>query len=90
MNSLPELKIISRVRMDGWLANIFSIKKDSYIVGVNSSYGSVYLVDIRDKKNPWILSKLNNVGEEWLCVCVFSDNTYAFLGSDKGFRVLPL
>ena len=68
--------------MDGWCANVISIYNDKYIIAVNSSFGSIYLINIENKKSPYILQKLNNMGEEWLCICTYSDYSYGFIGSD--------
>ena len=57
---------------------------------VNSDGGSLYLLNIIDKKNPLIVSKLNLSNEDCFCSCILDDLSYSIIGSSKGIRILPL
>ena len=84
------MKPESRIKLDGWLNNVYTVYNDKFVIAVNASYGSIYLINVEDKKSPYILSKLKNYGEEYLCICIYDDYSYGFVGSSKGFRILPL
>jgi hypothetical protein len=43
------MSIESRIRLDGWLNYVLPLFDDKYVIAVNSSYGSLYLINIEDK-----------------------------------------
>jgi hypothetical protein len=53
---LPEFDIISRLEIDGWVNNILPVYNDKYILGINTSYGQLFLANIEDIYNPVLYS----------------------------------
>ncbi|KAL4493401.1 hypothetical protein ABPG72_007409 [Tetrahymena utriculariae] len=89
IQKLPDLKIVSKLQLTGWLNYIQRMYNDQYLLVDDYENDQLSLVDIRDITNPILMSTYNSKREQPYAVCNTKNSKYGFIITDKGVRTIP-
>ncbi|KAL4453609.1 hypothetical protein ABPG74_009505 [Tetrahymena malaccensis] len=89
-SSFPQIKVISNIKMSGWVSYINLFQNENYILAATYSTDLIMLIDIKDKQNPFIVSKLQMGLEIGNSSCLSYDEKYIYVLNESGIRYLPL
>ncbi|EAR96669.2 calpain family cysteine protease (macronuclear) [Tetrahymena thermophila SB210] len=87
---LPQIKILSRIPLTGWVNHLLSLQQDTFLLTVVMENQMLTLIDISDKEDPQILSAYQYQDQSAQSLCLSSNNKYSFLNNQFGTVVLPL
>ncbi|EAS06178.1 kinase domain protein (macronuclear) [Tetrahymena thermophila SB210] len=87
---LPELVAFSQVVVDGWTNDVTYLKGEKTVIISTLQQGMIYLVDIYDNKNPFIVSSFQYGGQNGLFTCATDDFTRLFINNNVMMRQLPM
>ncbi|EAR86810.1 hypothetical protein TTHERM_00201710 (macronuclear) [Tetrahymena thermophila SB210] len=87
---LPEFVAFSQVTLDGWTNDITFLKGEKTVIVSTLQQGMVYLLDISDNTNPFIVSSYQYGTQNGLFTCVTDDFSRLFINNNVQMRQLPL
>ncbi|KAL4494078.1 hypothetical protein ABPG72_016034 [Tetrahymena utriculariae] len=88
--TLPKLKVINRVQLQGWSNLIVPILKDDFLLVAQIESGMVSLIDSRNKTNMILISELQYQSQTAQSLCTTEDFQYLFVNNNLGTLVMPL
>ncbi|KAL4497770.1 hypothetical protein ABPG72_000525 [Tetrahymena utriculariae] len=87
---LPQIKILSRIPLAGWVNHLLPIQQDNFLLTVVMEDQMLTLIDISDKKAPLILSTYQYQAQSAQSICLSPNEKYSYLNNQFGTVVLPL
>ncbi|KAL4506674.1 hypothetical protein ABPG72_000245 [Tetrahymena utriculariae] len=82
--------IMSIQPVDGWAQSLTAIFNEQFLIVTQIEKGQLVIVNIQDKQNPYIQSKLEFPSENSNSVCVTPDQKNAYFIGNKGLRYIPI
>ncbi|KAL4449862.1 hypothetical protein ABPG74_008235 [Tetrahymena malaccensis] len=87
---LPELVSFSQITVEGWTNDVTYLKGEKTVIISTLQQGMIYLVDIYDNTNPFIVSSFQYGGQNGLFTCATDDFTRLFINNNVMMRQLPM
>ncbi|KAL4502211.1 hypothetical protein ABPG72_000446 [Tetrahymena utriculariae] len=87
---LPEFVPFSQITVDGWTNDITYLKGEQTVIISTLQQGMVYLLDISDNTNPFVVSSFQYGNQNSLYSCVTDDFSRLFINNNIQMRQLPL
>ncbi|EAR95780.2 transmembrane protein, putative (macronuclear) [Tetrahymena thermophila SB210] len=86
----PQIKVISNVKIHGWVSYVNLFKDENFILASTYSTNLVTLIDIKDKQNPFIVANIQRGQENGNSSCLSYDENYIYILNGNGIKYLPL
>ncbi|EGR32546.1 hypothetical protein IMG5_078340 [Ichthyophthirius multifiliis] len=90
LSKLPEIQIFSRINTSGWANLVTSILNEDFLIISTMESGMISLVDIREIKQPKIISKFQIGKQSSQSHCLTQELTYMLINNDLGTAILPI
>ncbi|KAL4485450.1 hypothetical protein ABPG72_008318 [Tetrahymena utriculariae] len=87
---LPQLTPFSQLVVDGWTNDITYLKQEKTVIISTMQQGQIYLLDISDNKNPFIVSSYQYGDENGMFTCSKPDYSVLFINNNNQVRQLPM
>ncbi|EAR86616.1 hypothetical protein TTHERM_00041560 (macronuclear) [Tetrahymena thermophila SB210] len=87
---LPQFVAFSQLTVDGWTNDVTYLKNEKTVIISTLQQGMIYLLDISDVTNPFIVSSFQNGSQNGLFTCVKQDFTTLFINNNIQMRSFPL
>ncbi|EAR83576.2 transmembrane protein, putative (macronuclear) [Tetrahymena thermophila SB210] len=87
---LPQIAIVGTLQTSGWTNYINILQNENFLIISQTNSEMVLLIDIQDKANPQILSKVQLNSDVGYSSCLSQDQSSLFILSQKGLRALPI
>ncbi|EAR90373.2 calpain family cysteine protease (macronuclear) [Tetrahymena thermophila SB210] len=86
----PKIKVISRVPLEGYVIMALPLQNEEYILITQEEKGMLTLIDMRDKKNPYVVNTIIYQSQTSQAVCMPKSQDYIFLTISSGILTMPL
>ncbi|EAR84918.2 calpain family cysteine protease (macronuclear) [Tetrahymena thermophila SB210] len=87
---LPQLVSFSKLIVPGWTNDITFLNQEQTVIISTMQQGMIYLLDISDNKNPFIVSSYQYGDQNGMFTCSKQDFTTLFINNNLEVRRLPL
>ncbi|KAL4438284.1 hypothetical protein ABPG74_009707 [Tetrahymena malaccensis] len=87
---LPQLIEFSKLTVPGWTNDITFLNQEQTVIISTMQQGMIYLLDISDNKNPFIVSSYQYGDQNGMFTCSKQDFTTLFINNNLEVRRLPL
>ncbi|KAL4449054.1 hypothetical protein ABPG74_021046 [Tetrahymena malaccensis] len=88
-SKLPQISIISQIQLPGWSNDITFVNDEKLMLVSTLEKGMLYMVDISDIKNPFIVSEYTYQNQNGMSSCTLKDYSYLFVNNNIGIISLP-
>ncbi|EAR89067.3 calpain family cysteine protease (macronuclear) [Tetrahymena thermophila SB210] len=86
----PKIKVISRVPLEGYVIMALPLYNEEYILITQEERGMLTLIDMRDKKNPYVVNTIIYQSQTSQAVCMPKNQDFIFLTISSGILTMPL
>ncbi|EAR84920.2 transmembrane protein, putative (macronuclear) [Tetrahymena thermophila SB210] len=87
---LPQLNQFSQLVVDGWTNDITFLAQEKSVIISTMQQGQIYLLDISDNKNPFIVSNYQYGEENGMFTCSKPDYSILFINNNNQVRQFPM
>ncbi|KAL4438285.1 hypothetical protein ABPG74_009708 [Tetrahymena malaccensis] len=87
---LPQLTPFSQLVVDGWTNDITFLAQEKTVIISTMQQGQIYLLDISDQQNPYIVSSYQYGDENGMFTCSKPDYSILFVNNNVQIRQLPM
>ncbi|KAL4512460.1 hypothetical protein ABPG72_005462 [Tetrahymena utriculariae] len=87
---LPSFVSFSQLTVAGWTNDVTYLKDEKTVIISTLQQGMIYLLDISDVTNPFIVSSFQNGNQNGLFTCVKQDFTTVFINNNVQTRAFPM
>ncbi|KAL4453728.1 hypothetical protein ABPG74_009624 [Tetrahymena malaccensis] len=87
---LPQFVKFSQIDIQGWTNDITYLKGEQTVIVATMQQGMIYLIDISDNTNPFIVSSYQYAEQNGFVSCSTQDFTQLFIDNNLEMRQLPL
>ncbi|KAL4467817.1 hypothetical protein ABPG74_013152 [Tetrahymena malaccensis] len=87
---LPEFVPFSQITLEGWTNDVTFLKGEKTVIVSTLQQGMIYLLDISDNTNPFVVSSFQYGNQNGLFTCVTDDFSRVFINNNVQMRQLPM
>ncbi|EAR87933.2 kinase domain protein (macronuclear) [Tetrahymena thermophila SB210] len=90
INDFPKISIISRIDLKAYLVMGLPILKEQYILITQENNVLITLIDIRNKKFPYVVNTINYQSQSGEAVCIPQTQDHLFITTQNGIITIPI
>ncbi|EAR95640.2 hypothetical protein TTHERM_00266500 (macronuclear) [Tetrahymena thermophila SB210] len=87
---LPQFIQFSQIDIEGWTNDITYLQNEQTVIVATMQQGMIYLIDISDNQNPFIVSSYQYSQQNGFVSCATQDFSKLFIDNNLEMRLLPL
>ncbi|KAL4486668.1 hypothetical protein ABPG72_022143 [Tetrahymena utriculariae] len=88
-SQLPQINVISQIQLPGWSNDVTFVNDEKLMLVSTLEKGMLYMVDISDIKNPFLVSQYTYQNQNGMSSCTLKDFSYLFINNNIGIISLP-